>query len=199
MKRFTLVIAVLCMVALFGCAKKQSSEALKNLDFGKAPTLGPVYKKFMSAVIDKDWDTAWNCMSSKMQKSMEEGLKSAKEVDVEALKKSKAEEEAQLATAPAEGKPLIENSIKALDKQIAECEKVKTMDVKAYFAYLFGGSDSDTDTPRAQLLDDLSKKKYEIVKEEIDGDNGKIIQKEDGKDNELTFVKENGEWKCSSK
>jgi hypothetical protein len=201
MKRFTLVIAaVLCIVVMFGCAKKQSDEVIKNIDFKNAPTLGPVYEKYIRAFIDQEWSKAWDCTSSGTHKRYEKMLEVAKNTNIDELKKEKTDTETNLAAAPDDAtKKAIQAQIKEIDTQIADFDKIKGMDARAYFIYTMETAAKNSEDTRQKDIADFAKKKVEIVKEEINGDSGKIIEKIDGKQDEIPFVKESGEWKFGSK
>jgi len=200
MKKYIVIAALICVVALVGCPSKKSDEAIKNITgAGNAPTLWPVYEKYVRAFIDNDWNAAWDCTSASMHKMYEDMLADAKKVNIDDLKKEKADAETELAAAPEATKSAIQTRIKHLDTQITDYDKVKGMDAHAYFVYTMETAAKETDSFQTKMVEEFTKKKVEIVKEEITGDSGKIIQKVDGKEDDVPFVKEDGKWKLGSK
>jgi hypothetical protein len=175
--------------------QQKAQGVLDKIDFSKAPTLGPVYKQLMQAYIDKNWGKVWDLSASSTNKQYEDMLTEAKGKSVDDLKKEKSDMEKNMALLPDEQKKMMEPAMKMLDKQIADCDKIKGMDARAYFIYLMENPPSTPEGTASKTQPDPEKQKIEILGETINGDAGTITEKVDNKENKVDFVKEGGAWK----
>jgi len=162
MKKFTVIVAAVCVIVLVGCPVKKADDTLTGTDFSKAVTLGPVYKKYMQANVDKDWGTAWDCMSAAMHKDAEKLLEHHKGL-----------------------------------KESPGYNTIKDMTARQYYIHMMKNVRSDNESAATQT--DYTKHKYEILGEEIHGDDATITQKVDGEEGKIKFVKEDGVWKFNGK
>jgi hypothetical protein len=197
-------LAVSCALALSGCAtppsKPQTGETsasrttrdefvatLNGIGVERAPTLGPVYREFLLAVYDKDYEKAWGFINQSSQDTLTSQLSS----QIAELENATQLMEAELR------KPDISRGARdyytrscAAQRDLAKQFKSFNGDGKQYFAFLI---------EKKQVIS-VSREivaQMEVTGETINGDGGSLMRrhKETGEAGAVPFVLENGAWK----
>jgi hypothetical protein len=209
MKNAIIVLSALLLVVTIGCGKKEegpSPEIKKmfaEMKLENAPTLGPVYEKYMTTLVNKEWGANWDVMSSGMRMGTEEALKQIKlEGDTGGVKYfevMKAGQEAMMnmPNMTETQKANCEAMIKKYDKCIADIDKIKAMSAKEYYIYdMSNQPEYKAETTGAAAPGDAEKHKMVCEKEEFSGDTGNIVFKtSDNREIKTPFAKEDGVWK----
>lgn len=207
MKNAIIVLSALLLVVTIGCGKKEEGaspdveKGLAEMKLENAPTLGPVYKKYLQAEDKKDWGAQWDLMSSGGRQYTEMTLKAIKDAaGAKYFEDQKTGQQTmmEMPDMTETQKANFAAMIKKYDKCIADINKIKDMSPKEYYIYdRENKADFKADTTTA----DANAEMYKMVceKEEINGDDGKIIFKMGEETMPMPFTKEDGAWKFGPK
>ncbi len=198
MKRNLILIMAIVLFAglVAGCGDSKREAAIDEMDTTNAPTLGPVAKEFMKAVVSKDGAKAWDMLSkgskAKFEADFEKIDKTQLQKQLDDLKK--AEDKGIGADVPIPQdkldmmKKAQENAIKMLEAQL------EAKDAKDYFIIIMSTMMDMSEESEDAEKDEVGS---EFVSEKIDGDKGYIVMKDkkDKIEHKMHFVKEEGDWK----
>ena len=207
MKRNIIMISLVALLAglVVGCGggtESKAIDAVESMDTTNAPTLGPVYKEFVVAVLSKDGEKAWGLMSKDHKKIYEDQFKAIdKDKLKEQLEKLKKDEDKPLtgdAPIPQETKDMM---AKTKETQIEMIEmKLEAKDAKDFFvkqmSMIMEKAFEIEDEKEESEKEDFG---AEFVSEKIDGDKGEVVikDKKSGSEHTQHFVKEDGDWKIA--
>jgi len=160
--------------------------AFDKIGLEKAPSLGPVYREFLLAAYDKNFDKAWEIINQPSKNALTKELP-GKIVELEKLTK-KMEAELRKPGISSAARDFYTRSV-AEQKALAGQLKSFNGDGKKYFA--FAVEKTAAGRLSAEILSQM-----EITGETINGDRGTIAlkHKDAGTTGEVPFTLENGAW-----
>jgi type II secretory pathway pseudopilin PulG len=197
MKDVIIVLSVLLLAVAIGCSgkkdegtKQDAAKAVDDMKLENAPTLGPVYVKWEQAAENKDWGTVWDLSSSGEHQWTERELAEIKEKGAAYYEDMKAHQQANMPDPSDERRKNAEARLKTYDKCIADIDKIKAMSSREYFIY---------DKQNDPNLSEYKANKGAFEKEEINGDEGNLMQHAPGFELTTHFTREGGAWKRGRK
>ncbi len=163
---------------------------MDKMELENAPTLAPVMKEWTLALIDKDYDKAWDLSSSgthelftqqlaMLQKSLEAGVNSM-------------ETALNNPNFPEENKAEMRKQYEEIKNTYEELKAMES-DGKKFFVWAM----QQAEKQEGSFAAEITKGKIKVISENIEGDTGYMVSKDEEEDEEekLYFAKENGEWK----
>jgi hypothetical protein len=157
-----------------------------EMKLDKSPTFGVVYRNWVIALYNRDYDAAWAMLSAKQHDKLDSQLKQTIEqcgtsVHAAQLMMSRTNSEA--------GRAQLRANIKYWEALAPELQK---LDARQFFTWVFERYESRSGNNPSQpyLL-----KPHEWTGEEIAGDAGTVNIKAFAPNDKLTFAKDKGEWK----
>ena len=198
---FTALAAMLA-VLLAGCPGKDNNSAkgrtaraaainaLDKAGLDKAPTLGPVFKDFLLAIYDKNFNDAWSMLNKASQdKAVKELAAEINELSESIASLAAKASDTQI---PAEQRDWYNTQAGIKRERMAELTPMSGNGRK-YFSYLM--ANPDVIKSFQEIADGTLK--IQITGETVNGDKGFISEKneQDGREQKLCFVMEDGKWK----
>ncbi len=163
---------------------------MDKMKLENAPTLGPVMKEWTLAVIDKDYEKAWDLSSISTHEFFTLQLEDVQEDLEEEI--SSMEDELNDPDISEKDKIEMREQCEKAKKDLEELQAMEG-DGKEYFAWIMNLAEEQ----EGSFAKELAKGKIEIISESIDGNTGHMVSRdlETNEEEKLYFTQEKHGWK----